>query len=73
MAEPEPTSPSGGSGAGVPTSQFGVGSHDQTVGAQPSINVQQLADRVYSLLLADARLGWARGEAPLRPTRKPDA
>ena len=34
------------------------------------INVQQLADKVYSLLLADMRLGWARGEAPTRPRRK---
>jgi len=32
---------------------------------QPGINVQQLADKVYDLLLADARLGRARGDSPL--------
>ncbi len=39
-------------------------------GAHHEINVQQLADKVYSLLLADARLSLARGEAPLPSTRK---
>jgi hypothetical protein len=32
---------------------------------QPGVNVQQLADKVYDLLLADARLGRARGDTPL--------
>ncbi|MBV9327026.1 MAG: hypothetical protein JO352_25000 [Chloroflexi bacterium] len=32
---------------------------------QPGVNVQQLADKVYALLLADARLGRARGDSPL--------
>jgi hypothetical protein len=32
---------------------------------QPGINVVQLADKVYALLLADARLGRARVDSPL--------
>jgi len=42
-------------------------------GAHPNVNVQKLADKVYSLLLADVRLGLARGESPLPPTRKEEA
>ncbi len=46
---------------------------DGAAGAHPNINVQQLADKVYSLLLADARLSRRRGEATPRPTRKGEA
>ena len=37
----------------------------QTDGGAPKIDVQKLADKVYDLLLADARLGRARGDSPL--------
>jgi hypothetical protein len=38
--------------------------------APPSINVQKLADKVYQLLLADARIGRARGDSPLVHERR---
>jgi hypothetical protein len=34
------------------------------------VNVQHLADKVYQLLLADVRLGRARGDSPMPPSRK---
>jgi hypothetical protein len=37
--------------------------------APPQVDVQKLADKVYQLLLADARLGRARGDSPLVPQR----
>jgi hypothetical protein len=37
---------------------------------QPGVDVQQLADKVYDLLLAEARLGRARGDSPLIAQRK---
>lgn len=43
---------------------------DRTAGAgrapaaHPAIDIQQVADRVYRLLLAEARLARARGERP---------
>ena len=45
------------------------GGQSQSPG-QPNINVQQLADKVYALLLADARLGRARGDSPLIAQRQ---
>jgi hypothetical protein len=42
-------------------------------GPHANINVQQLADKVYSLLLADARLSLVRGESSPRRTRKGEA
>jgi hypothetical protein len=39
----------------------------------PKIDVQKLADRVYQLMLADARLGRARGDSPQVPTRMGEA
>jgi hypothetical protein len=39
-------------------------------GGQANLNLQQLADKVYHLLLADARLGRARGDSPLFAQRK---
>ena len=36
----------------------------------PQVDVEKLAEKVYQLLLADARLGRARGDSPLIPQRK---
>lgn len=55
---PSSTTPASGTGA---------------AGANEKINVQHLADKVYSLLLADARLGLARGELHLPHSRKGEA
>jgi hypothetical protein len=38
-------------------------------GAPPAVDVQQLADKVYALLLADVRLGRARGDVFNAPRR----
>ena len=42
-------------------------------GASPTaaIDVERLADRVYGLLLDEARLSWARGEPVARRLRQP--
>jgi hypothetical protein len=40
-------------------------SHPLGGGAPPGVDVQQLANKVYDLLLAEARLGRARGDSPL--------
>jgi hypothetical protein len=40
-------------------------SHPLGGGAPPGVHVQQLANKVYDLLLAEARLGRARGDSPL--------
>ncbi len=47
----------------APASGSVPGGQDQP--ADAGINIQQLADKVYDLLLADARLGRARGDSPL--------
>ena len=56
----------------TPSSSEGVahvpGGQDQSAG-QAGINVQQLADKVYDLLFADARMGRARGDSPLTVQR----
>lgn len=57
MPEPSETAPSGTAAQ---------------AGAQPNaphVDLEKLADRVYQLLLADVRLGRARGESPLLPSR----
>ena len=56
--------------APVPSATSAPASAPAADAQHSNINVQQLADKVYSLLLADLRLGWARGEAPVGPTRK---
>ena len=53
---------SGGEAAPAPGGQ-------NPAGGAAGINVQQLADKVYDLLLADARLGRARGDSPLLAQR----
>jgi hypothetical protein len=45
-----------------PTDAADAGAHQ--------IDVQQLADKVYDLLLADARLGRARSDSPLVSQRR---
>jgi hypothetical protein len=55
----------GPAGSGTDTSHAagtGAGGH--------GVNVEQLADKVYKLLLADVRLGRARGDSTLPPRRK---
>ena len=37
--------------------------------APPQVDVQKLAEKVYQLLLADARLARARADSPLVPRR----
>jgi hypothetical protein len=56
-----PISSDGAAGGGTAQSA----SAGSGAGGQAGINVQQLADKVYALLLADARLGRARGDSPL--------
>jgi hypothetical protein len=34
------------------------------------VDLEKLAEKVYQLLLADTRLGRARGDSPLLPQRK---
>jgi hypothetical protein len=51
------------------TASSGDTSHAQGGQGQPGINVQKLADKVYDLLLADARLGRARGDSPMTAQR----
>jgi len=52
------------SGPGVQGGESGVA----PAGA-PNIDVQLLAEKVYNLLLADVRLGRARGSSPVAPRR----
>jgi hypothetical protein len=52
-----------------PTSSGTETSHGPGGNHQPAVNVQKLAEKVYDLLLADARLGRARGDSLLRPQR----
>ena len=61
--------------ARVPSTSTGEGTAKEGTAAGPhaNVNVQQLADKVYSLLLADGRLAHARGETPLPPTRRGEA
>jgi hypothetical protein len=56
---PISASPASGGGA-----SHAPGGQDESAGLA-GINVQLLADKVYDLLLADARLGRARGDSPL--------
>jgi hypothetical protein len=48
---------SAGTGSAAPTA-----SESHSVVAAPAIDVQHLADKVYALLLAEVRLGRARGD-----------
>jgi hypothetical protein len=59
-----PTTSGGDVGAGE-SGASGQAAHAPGGQNPAGINVQQLADKVYDLLLADARLGRARGDSPL--------
>jgi hypothetical protein len=46
-------------------------SDEQSEASPADVDVEKLADKVYRLLLADVRLGQARGEpGPRRPDRQ---
>ncbi len=55
---------------GASAANSGASQTTAAAGPHGGTDVHQLAEKVYRLLIADARLGRARGELPLPPTRK---